>query len=345
MPLEPPSPQDRRQSTPPAPAASTPAPPPPAATPEDEVHADLDTAGRTSLAILGPVGVGKSILLASLRQAFSEEGDEFVASETLNKLIKESRKGPVPSSTKFEEYEFRFAHNQVQKSCWCVDGPGGAWFPTDELSPSLRPIRANLMARSRQAEGLVLVLDCNAGESSLHNEILDEAISILDALSVEQAVPVTLRKRRFGGLFSAPEEPATRTQKCLQAVRLVLVLNKADQLAVKRSQGFANPRQAIETIDALDYAEQILTRKFLNQLAGKLKKDNGSLAVALTSGGGFYPDGNVRLGADGMVTAPPGAAQPHDYEPYGVREALLYAAFGHRSKHSKIEIYDGGNQR
>jgi len=279
---------------------------------------------------MGPSTVGKTSLLGCLGEAL---GAQFLPEEKLSKLIEELRNGKAEGSTRDEEYVFHLEQQGDQKRCWCMDGPGGAWLDTS-TAKDVKAAGAKLLAKARRADSLIIVLDASGNK----RETLDQVCTLLSKIVQEVEVPVA-SPSKFQSIFKS-KTAQTVIQRRVKAERVVLMLNKADQYAVRRiiedQESQQTPLELLDALDPIEHAEKILGVNFLNRVWAFLRP-NAKLAISFASAGGFYEEtGAPRLDETGAPTKPEQEHGPADYLPYGVRDSLLYAAFKYAESGSSV---------
>lgn len=298
---------------------------------------------QRSCTIIGPANSGKTTLLLAMQQAcLQDQGDDFKLdfmpeSETAAGLISLAGEflfhgKTVRASRQVTNYSFRVYVNNLQaekSECYCklnvTDGPGGYLFPSERGSINIGTSSwMDLVEATRRSRSLVLCIDGSA--------------PALETLY--HGLPQLIFDLKKG-------------HRRLPFLRVLLLVTKIDRIIAKFHQHAQNYQQhadsatssgnpALETmcpsspINAATIARMLHPLEQTRQLFGRLidmvqsgLDPTAKFAVGLCSALGFHAQtGSAFVDS---LPEPSGqaeslAARFRDWEPFGVREAILFLA-------------------
>lgn len=293
---------------------------------------------------VGMTETGKTQFLLSAAQACNQRrpGEpelDFVAAEGTSGLIEAAvrfitgRGERLGSTTKAETYRFSITRQPEPGSrrsppgeaktvhMAIEDGPGGALVPAEPGADraSVQRWREDMLAGAKVAKSLVLFVNAHAPKSDVLWQHLPRLIK--DMLPDDGRDRSVLGVDRFLVLFTK--------------IDLVCEDIIDDLASSARRHEFGarlTPREVADKLDPLENGRWWLGVEPLQMIRAALRRD-ASLAVGLASPGGFrLSTGRAFLNEFGRVATTDDLIDPEallrEWTPFGVREALSFAAFG-----------------
>jgi hypothetical protein len=267
----------------------------------------------SKMVIIGPSKVGKTALVASLKQSadvigleFREEGlalDVLAKNEASRNLFNKvfnlviDQVLPFAGSGDIINYEISLKANHVQHDLWeqflgfigmgepdeamiyFPDAPGGALFQGDDEEVDhvvMGKFRTELIENLRDADGLIICLDSSALRRASTD---DQDIKKRRQVAIEFS-------RWIPDVFSEVLEGSSETK--LKLKRVCFVMTKSDLWASQ--EGVDNAEAAVKHRDPYNHAKEILGKAFFNSLKHRFSPDS-QVAFCMSSVFGFL-DGN-----------------------------------------------------
>lgn len=295
--------------------------------------------------IIGPSGVGKTALFASLVQAANVQSflqrDKNVnisvlpknerAREIFRQVLDLLRDGVLPfqGTGGIIEYEAIITSSFPKKSFlsrlfallgWTheeksfvqfPDAPGGALFPGDDEEPDpvlMRDYQAKIIEKLRTVKGLIVCID----SSVLNAHSQDENHLRNVALDFTRWLP---------NVFSTVLENSNETTIGLEKV--CFVLTKSDLWAEKH-QLADTAEVSVKTRDPYTHAKDILGQMFFHSIRNYFSK-NIQVAFSMTSVFGFHKGrAHETLVNDTVKRQSQQTISVEDWQPYNVIEPVLF---------------------
>jgi len=314
--------------------------------------------------IIGPKDSGKTKLLMAIHRAChiqvrGQPSLDFASrNEATHNLIRRSveimmGKGRDLGTQRGEDHEFDISEYSERdrergmppretRHFHLKDPPGEALFPSHvgkELQLSKEVVA--VIDQGRVASSIVLCVDVSRSQTQIYRHLprlLGEMVT--DQLIPQQHSWVDIGRR----ILRQPTSYTPWTLPRLACERFLLLLTKADQIsdiAFRRLRkagkyvpppGFSyfRPIDLAQQIAPIAQARAVLGVEVLNSIKSVLKP-GAQLAVGISSAGGFDISGMPFLNKDGRpigIEAMSGSEILRRWLPFGVREAMLFAAFG-----------------
>jgi energy-coupling factor transporter ATP-binding protein EcfA2 len=297
---------------------------------------------QRSCAIIGPANSGKTTLLLAMQQAcLQEQGDpyklDFVPeSKTAAELMSLAGEflfhgQTVRASSNVTNYSFRVFVNNLEKQTpeyFCrlnvTDGPGGYLFPSERGSSNIGSSAwGSLVDATRQASSLVLCVDGSAPALETLYHGLPQLI--FDLKGRQRRLPYS----RALLLVTKIDHVVERFHEHASSYRHYTTPSSSKNPALDSlCFGPGSPLNAAKIAKLLDPVEQ--TRNLFGRLIDMIQAglDPGAkFAVGLCSALGFHAQsGSAFINSTARSSGEAGslAARFRDWEPFGVREAILF---------------------
>ena len=308
----------------------------------------------SKMVIIGPTNVGKTALVASLKQSadivgldFRDDGLELdvlakndKARDLFSKVLNLVIDGVLPFAGSGDVINYEISLKSVVKKqdvwnqflgflgmadpeeamIYFPDAPGGALFQGDDEEVDhvvMGKYQAELVAHLREADGLIICLDSSAlRKASKDDETIKKRRQV--AIEFSKWVPFVLSKVLEGS-------EATK----LKLNRVCFVLTKSDLWA--EQEDVENAEAAVRYRDPYNHAKEILGRAFFNSLKHRFSPDT-QVAFAMSSVFGFL-DGQPNPHFSTERTRRDRSREPKieldEWRPYNVVEPFVFLLNGH----------------
>ncbi|MEC7986754.1 MAG: hypothetical protein VX278_16420 [Myxococcota bacterium] len=302
-----------------------------------------------STLVLGPSGVGKTALIASVNHASRmhravEDGLDVIIkgrNDETNTLFSQMHllleQGSVPFQGTSQIIDYHFwskvivpktglwgslsgmfgsKYQEFKNDVFFTDSPGGATFPGDDGEIDyvvMGEYRARLTDRLKTASGVIICAD--ASELNCPDE----------------------NRGRVGGKFSAwlnqifsqaaPKLSAGNPDPILSAERVYVCLNKCDLWALNGLYK-ANAQEAVEALDPLQFCHELLGRDFLRTIEAWFKPKT-QVAFGFSSVYGFI-DGGINARLIGAIQSKNGlrVEDIESWKPYQTLDPFVFLCSG-----------------
>ena len=217
-----------------------------------------------------------------------------------------------------------------------IDPPGEALFPGESTNvASMAGFRQELVEAGKRAAAIILCADVRADQLHLHQHLP----SRLGEMVTEQ--PIRTRSFWERSVRRRPDlhvPSGTGPVRKLACKRFLLLLTKVDKIAVAAVRKLREARSEVQfsaaelagLVAPTAQARQILGVEILSAIRSVLLPD-AEFAVGICSAGGFDKGGGPFLDRNGIPIESDAISKPEvlsRWVPFGVREAILFAAFG-----------------
>lgn len=290
--------------------------------------------------VIGPSGSGKTGFLRAIGRACQVPVDEHYQIRVVPSGRTASLIGQATSSLKTGQglaQPFEVI-DPLQFRVWIRRGLAG--FQRHSAETFLEMIFKELPSEVTFPSSSIANGGCHLQESTEEVRTADSLVFLIDALEPR----TDLWYEHLPTLLSSFRESNARD---LRADRILVLLSRVDllcnavmrphRLAEKASPSSFNrpiratPADLAHAIDSLEQACEVLGKPILKVILDALKP-GASLAVGIVSAGGFAPkSGEPLLDATGRSCSCQGRANSSVlrlWEPYGIREVVLYLALG-----------------
>jgi len=311
-------------------------------------------AADRSCVMIGPSASGKTTLLTAIKRACdlpSHDGLnlEFIPGKATAVLIKSAidriidRKEGHQATRGTHQYPFEIHVNGKAPNFWSApletdlhvvmnDGGGEYILPQDDDDDVVRrQFRAEMIDAALKANSIILCIDV----TKPGNTLLEKELAISFA---EMARPVVFRTRSHWSAWVSKRlrrrpapQPRSRTKRCLNVERFLLLLTQVDKLCYQLTPSFDRTIRFAEMIDPVEQARDLLGVPVMKTIQTMLKP-GARFAVGVISAMGFHPvTGDPFADVDGRplnLASESGEDILRRWTPYGIRDAIYFLATG-----------------
>jgi hypothetical protein len=302
--------------------------------------------------MLGPAESGKTTLLTAIKRACdlpAQDGLnlEFIPEKATAQKIKDAierittRRRGHDATADVRRYPFEIHVTGKAPNFWSApleadlhvvmsDGGGELLLPTGNVE-SDDEFRRQLIEDSLKATSIILCIDV----TKPGNTLLEKELAISFA---EMARPVVFHTPSHWSEWVSKRlrrrpapQPRSRTKRCLNVERFLLLLTQVDKLCYQLTPSFDRTIRFAEMIDPVEQARDLLGVPVMKTIQTMLKP-GARFAVGVISATGFHPvTGDPFADVDGRplnLASESGEDILRRWTPYGIRDAIYFLATG-----------------